>query len=341
MSYSPSDPRIAELRSLLAARPRTTIIAHHNPDGDAMGSALGLWHILRGQGIAATVVMPNTPAGNLQWMPGADQVVHGDRQRPEAEALLRECGLLFCLDFNRPDRVGDLEQALLAAPRRVLIDHHIDPADFTSPTFSDTRSPATCELVCDIAQALGLNAAIGAEAATCLYTGLVTDTGQFRFSSTTPHTLRTAALLMERGAVPDRIVPALLDDHTADRMRLLGFILTERMRVLPELETVVMYAEAADLKRFNHQPGDTEGFVNQGLSIRGIRISAFFMERHDGVKLSVRSKGSLPVNGLLRDHFDGGGHANAAGGRTKEPLHQAMERFIALLPELLAKHPAA
>lgn len=340
MPITPDDPRVRQLAHLLEGRPRCTIIAHFNPDGDAMGSSLGLAHVLRALGHEVRVVMPNAPPATMRWLPGAEEVVTGDAHAEEADALVRGADLLFCLDFNRPDRVHTLEQALLAAPRRVMIDHHRDPAQFAEPLFSEPTSPATCEMVFDIVRALGHEERIGTDAATCLYTGLVTDTGSFRFASTTAHTLQVAASLVERGAVPHHIVSAVMDDFSADRMRLLGFMLSQRMTVLQALGAVVIALGEEDLKRFNSQPGDTEGFVNQGLSIRGIRLSAFFMERNNEVKVSVRSKGDLPVDGLLRDHFAGGGHMNAAGGRTDEALPDAVARFVSLLPDLLLRHPA-
>ena len=247
--------------------------------------------------------------------------------------------MLFCLDFNRPDRVQGLENALLAAPVKVLIDHHRDPADFARITFSDTTACATCQMVFDIVEAMGHADLIDADAASCLYTGVMTDSGSFRFGSTTPHTLRVAAKLMERGAVPDLIHSAIFDDNTEDRLKLLGFALSARMTVYADMRTAVIALSRADLDRFHFKQGDTEGVVNYGLSIRGIRLAAFFIERPDVVKLSMRSKGALPVNEFLGAHFSGGGHANAAGGHTKEPLQQAVDRFMRELPAFLAKHP--
>jgi len=195
-------------------------------------------------------------------------------------------------------------------------------------------------MVFDIVTALGAGDLIGADAATCLYTGIMTDTGSFRFSSTAPHTLRVAARLMESGAVPDHIVSAVLDDNTEDRLRLLGFALSERLKVLPELGTALFALSKDDLARFNFKPGDTEGLVNYGLSIRGVRLAALFVERGDMVKVSLRSKGMLPVNSYLSAHFEGGGHLNAAGGHSREPLDKAVVRFLADLPAFITAHPA-
>lgn len=296
-------------------------------------------HILRAAGHEAKVVLPNTPPSFLHWMPGYGEAVAYDKAQDAALTIIRECEVLFCLDFNRSDRVAKLEQALLEAPLKVLIDHHQDPDPFAAITFSDTSACATSQMVVDIAHALGLSEHIGAQAATCLYTGIVTDSGSFRFGSTTSHTMRVAADLMDRGVRITDVHEAIYDDERETRLKLLGFTLNERMEVIPELGTTIIRLSMADLKRFDFKPGDTEGFVNYGLSIRGIRLAAFFMERPDMVKVSLRSKGTLPVDGIVRDHFDGGGHHNAAGGQSKESLDATIARFRALLPAFIASHP--
>ena len=341
MSF-PSAPkdRIAELAARLSAPRRLAIITHYNPDGDAMGSSLGLAHVLRAAGHVVQVVVPNTPAPFLNWLPGAEEVLVFDRNKEAGSAALKDADMVLCLDFNRQDRVGQAEEVLRSVPEKVLIDHHQDPEPFARVVFSDTSACATCQMVFDIVSALGLASKISVEAATCLYTGLVTDSGSFRFSSTKPHTMRVAADLMERGVLVERVHGAIMDDNTADRLRLLGFTLSERMRVLPELGVVVLQLSQADLRRFNFAPGDTEGFVNYGLSIRGIRLSAFFMERPDVVKVSMRSKGDLPVDLFCKAHFNGGGHRNAAGGQGNEGLEAAMRKFMEQLPAFMSQYPA-
>jgi len=342
MLTTPSAPpeQVKALQQALDRPRRIAITTHYNPDGDAMGSSLGLAHVLRRLGHQVQVVTPNTPPSFLHWMPGAGDVLAFDKQPEASKDHLTGAELLFCLDFNRPDRVSGLEDSLRAAPFRVLIDHHQDPDDFAAIAFSDVSSCSTCQMVFDIVSAIGAGELITVDAATCLYTGIMTDTGSFRFSSTAPHTLRVAARLMELGAVPDHIISAVLDDNTEDRLRLLGFALSERLRVFPELGTALITLSNEDLSRFNFKPGDTEGVVNYGLSIRGIRLAAFFVERGDMVKLSLRSKGMLPVNRYLAAHFEGGGHLNAAGGHAREPLKAAVDRFLADLPAFIAAHPA-
>lgn len=341
MRYHPSAPleQVALLAKELDRPRRIAITTHYNPDGDAMGSSLGLAHVLERMGHTVQVVLPNTPPSFLHWMPGYGQAIALDRQPAESRSAIANAELLFCMDFNRGDRVSQLEESLRAASFRVMIDHHQDPEDLARITFSDVKSCSTCQMVVDIVTALDREDAIDADAATCLYTGIMTDSGSFRFSSTAPHTLRVAARLMELGAVPDHIVSAVLDDNTEDRLRLLGFALSERLVVLPELGTALITLSKEDLARFNFKPGDTEGLVNYGLSIRGIRLAAFFAERGDLVKVSLRSKGMLPVNRFLAEHFEGGGHINAAGGQAKDTLKNVVARFQAALPAFIASHP--
>jgi phosphoesterase RecJ-like protein len=339
----PSAPAetVAALAELLRSPRRVAIVTHYNPDGDALGSSLGLMHVLKAMGHQAQVVLPNPAPKNLHWMPGHAGAIDHDAAKEAAEKAIADADLVFCLDFNRADRVHGLEAAVRAASVKVLIDHHQDPdMELAAVRFSDTSASSTCQMVYDVIAMLGAVERIDADAATCIYTGILTDTGSFRFPSTSAHTLRVAADLLERGAVPHMIHAAIMEDSAEGRLRLLGFSLFERMRVHPELGTTVIALSKADLERFNYAPGDTEGLVNYGLSIRGIRLSAFFVERADAVKISLRSKGQLPVNEFLSAHFQGGGHANASGGQTSETLDGAVERFMKELPAFLKKHPA-
>lgn len=340
MSAVPSQSRqaIDALRQLLSTPKRLALVTHYNPDGDAIGSSLGLMHVLRKAGHEAQVVLPNSAPAFLRWMPGYQELIAADAQRDQCLEAIRSSDAVICLDFNRRDRVGALEEELRKAPYAVLIDHHQEPEDFATIAFSDTTACATSQMVHDIVEAMGWSDLIGIEAATCLYTGIVTDSGSFRFGSTTPHTMRVAASLMDRGVPITDVHESIMDDNRFDRLRLLGFTLTERMVVLPELGAAIISLSMADLNRFGYQQGDTEGFVNYGLSMRGIRLAAFFVERPDLVKVSLRSKGQLPVDGLVREHFNGGGHRNAAGGQTKESLADAVARFRSLLPDFMAKH---
>lgn len=330
---------IAALNALLDKPRRIAIITHFNPDGDALGSSLGLADVLKALGHTVQVVLPNAAPGNLRWMPGYGLVIDHDTSKEASERAVREAEVLFCLDLNRPDRVQGLEQALRDAPVKVLIDHHRDPDNCFTVYFSDITASSTCQMVHDVITAMGHADLIGKDAANCLYAGIMTDSGSFRFSSTTPHTLRVAADLLERGAVPYLIHAAIMEDNTVDRLRLTGFALSERLQVLDEGTATVIALSKADLDRFHYVPGDTEGLVNYGLSVRGVRLSAFLAERKDVIKISLRSKSNLPVNEFLAAHFEGGGHGNAAGGRSTASLKDTVAMLIKELPAFLAKHP--
>lgn len=340
MSFTSAPPaQVKQLSNLLDSPKRIAIVSHFNPDGDAMGSSLGLCRVLTNLGHTVQVVMPNTPPPNLHWMPGHSDVLTFDKNPEETVSAIAAADILFCLDFNRSDRVAGLEEALNAAPLKVMIDHHQEPGDFAQVMFSDTRACATCQMVYDVVVALGHADAIDREAATCLYAGIVTDSGSFRYRSTTAHTMRVGAELIDRGVQVDAVQNAIMDGNSEDRLKLLGFTLNERMEIIPGMDTALIWLSKEDLKRFNFQPGDTEGFVNYGLSVRGVRLAAFFVERNDVVKVSMRSKATLPVDRFLKEHFNGGGHANAAGGQTTESLEAAIARFRELLPAHIQAHP--
>jgi bifunctional oligoribonuclease and PAP phosphatase NrnA len=337
--YTIAGDKTSRLKKLVEHARKIVILAHHNPDGDAMGSSLGLARVLQALRKDVTVIMPNTPAPYLHWMPGAEHVVAFESKKEEALDAIADSELLFCLDFNRPDRVRDLEQPIRNARTKVVIDHHQDPEDFADILISEVHASSTCQLVYDVLVEMGWKDLIDTDAATCLYTGMVTDSGSFRYRNTTSHTMRVAAELMDRGVEIDQVHGSIMDDNSVERLKLLGFTLNERMEVHEDLKAVVLWLTKDDLDRFNYKPGDTEGFVNYGLSIAGIRISAFFMERAEGIKISVRSKGSLAVDKLMKEHFEGGGHINASGGQTKEPMRASIDRFLGVLPALLEQHP--
>lgn len=340
MPYPSAPPAaMAALAPLLAAPQYIAITTHFNPDGDAIGSSLGLAHVLREMGHTVQVLLPNPAPGNLRWMPGHHEVIDHSSAKETSEKVLADAGLLFCLDYNRADRVHDLELLVRQFPLKVLIDHHRDPEDIFNVVFSDTSASSTCQMVYDVIMAMGKGELIDVDAATCLYAGIMTDSGSFRFPSTTPHTLRVAADLLERGAMPHLIHGAIMEDNTIDRLRLTGFALSERLQVLEGGEGTIIALSKADLERFNYVPGDTEGLVNYGLGVRGIRLSAFLAEQKNVVKISLRSKGKVPVNEFLAEHFEGGGHANAAGGRSLATLQETVDKLVKELPIFLAKHP--
>ncbi len=331
---------MAALAALLRTQRRIAVTTHYNPDADAVGGALAWARMLGVGGHAVQVVLPNPAPGNLRWLPGYGAAIDHLTNQVQSEAAIAQAEVLFCLDFNRADRVHGLEQALRQAPVKVLIDHHRGPEDIFQVVFSDIGASSTCQMICDVIAGLGLADRVGKEVATCLYAGIMTDTGSFRFPSTTAHTHRVAAFLLERGAEPHLIHEAIMEDNTLDRLRLTGFALHERLQLLEGGQASVITLSTEDLERFHFVPGDTEGLVNYGLTVRGVRLAAFLAERKDGIKISLRSKGRLPVNELLAAHFQGGGHANAAGGRSTATLPETVERLLQVLPEFLERHPA-
>lgn len=337
---SPIAEQATQLARILDKPRRVAVTTHVNPDGDAMGSSLGLARVLEAMGHTVRVVLPNPAPANLRWMPGYDQALDHWSHREESEQAVGKAQVVFALDYNQVERVKDLAPLVDAAPLRVMIDHHRNPDEGFDLIISEVGASSTCQLVYDVIVALGQRNLIDADVATCLYTGIMTDSGSFRFASTTPHTHQVAAELLRCGALPDRIHGAIMEDNRLERLRLTGFALSERLEVVEEGKAAIIALSTADLERLNYVPGDTEGLVNWGLTIRGVRVSAFLAEHQGIVKCSLRSKGALPVNEFMASHFSGGGHANAAGGRFDGELEDALKKLRAELPAFLKEHAA-
>jgi bifunctional oligoribonuclease and PAP phosphatase NrnA len=326
---------IREINILLAVPRKIVITTHHKPDGDAIGSSLALYNFLIRQNHQVTVVTPSEYPDFLQWMPGNGTVVNSDTAGGKAMKLIADAEVIFCLDFNAPSRLEKLgEPVKNSTAVKILIDHHLDPEDFCNYNFSFPNSCATCELVYYFIQSLNSNSDISKEIAECLYTGIMTDTGSFRFSSMTSDTHRIIANLMQAGASNFEIHEQVYDNFTLDRTRFLGHCLKYKLVVLPEYRTAYIAVTKEELKEYNHQSGDTEGIVNYALGIKGVRLAAFFCERDNLVKISFRSKDEFSVKELAQSHFSGGGHRNAAGGRTHISLPETVKKFLDLLPGL-------
>jgi phosphoesterase RecJ-like protein len=320
---------------LLERAERPVLVAHRSPDGDAVGSTLGLWHACVSRGISAHVVLPDGFPDFYDWMPAVQGIVFHDAQADHAEALVRGADLVFCCDFNALNRVGGLEVALRQTEGpRVLLDHHLHPEDAFDLAFSDTSVCSTSELVYGLLEAWGWTDGLSRAAAECLYVGMVTDSGSFRFPAVTPSTHRIAARLLEAGVEQAAVHARVYDTNSLHRMRLLGFSLSEKLRVFPEFHAAYIALSRAELDRFEARSGDTEGLVNEALRIAGINLAAFFSEAPDGrIKLSLRSRGAFSVREVAAEHFNGGGHFNASGGAVEgSTLHEVCARFEALLP---------
>jgi phosphoesterase RecJ-like protein len=316
---------------------RIFITTHHKPDGDAIGSMLGLYHYLVKKGHQVTPVSPSELPDFLLWMPGADQVLnYEDRPEPSRKAL-DEAELVFCLDFNDFGRVKLLAPALAAATApKVVIDHHLYPAPVWDYGVSIPEKSSTCEMVYDFILQSGDEALIDKNIATCLYTGAMTDTGSFRFPATSAAVHEMVATLMRRGAEPPVIHEKVFDSWSVNRMRFIGYMLIERMEIFPQWQAGLVSISRKDLQLFSLGTGDTEGVVNYPLSISGVRFSTLITERSDEVRLSFRSKGDFDVNAFAREYFSGGGHFNASGGRSSLSFSETVARFKEILSDI---HP--
>lgn len=328
---------LVELKNHIFTSSPVVITTHHKPDGDAMGSSLGLHRVLSRAGISATVLSPSEFPAFLSWMHGSDEVIDYIRNPLKGTSVLNSAGLIFCLDFNDPRRVEKMQGALENAQApRVLIDHHLDPKiNFFKWAFSNPEIGSTCELIVHLLNHLGLGELIDREAAECFYAGIMTDTGSFRFNSVTPSTHKIVADLLKAGARNDYVHEMIYDTFSEWRLRFLGHMLNKCMEVLPQHHAVIFRATRSDMDQYHHESGDLEGIVNYGLSMSGIQVAALFSERDGLVKISFRSKGDFSVKDIAEAHFDGGGHRNAAGGRSTSGLDEAIGRFKRILPEYL------
>ncbi|MCK0115301.1 DHH family phosphoesterase [Gelidibacter sp. F63206] len=325
---------IKEIKALLIAPKQIVIVPHKNPDGDAMGSTLGLYHYLIKNNHKATVIAPNDYPDFLKWLPGQDNVVIYESDRSHAENLIETADLIFTLDFNALHRAGEMETPLSNSKAvKTMIDHHQQPDTYAEYMFSDVSMSSTCEMVYRFIDMLGDKETIDEQIATCLYAGILTDTGSFRFPSTTSTTHLVVADLIEKGANHSEIYNSIYDTNSYERLQLLAVAL-KNLKVLPEYRTAYITLSQEELNAANFRKGDTEGFVNYGLSIKNIIFAVIFIEhKQEGiVKISFRSEGDFSVNEFSRQNFGGGGHTNAAGGKSDLSLNDTVEKFISILP---------
>lgn len=324
-----------ELKELLSVPRKIIITTHQRPDGDAMGSSLALYHYLLLKGHHPTVISPTDYPDFLTWLPGNQQVVVYEKELLRSKQLVEEAEVIFCLDFNKLYRLEELGKLIGVSPAvKVLIDHHLEPDDFANFQFWKTSACSTAELVYNLVADSGDRQLITKDIATCLYTGILTDTDRFRIPTTSPEVHRIAAELLELGINHTQIYEEVYETFTENRLRFFGFCIREKMEIIKDLKTGIICLETADLKKFHIQSGDTEGVVNYPLWIKGIRLSALIIQRPDEVKLSFRSKGDFDVNDLAHKNFSGGGHKNAAGGRSARSVAETREKLIAILAPL-------
>jgi len=328
---------IIAIQDLLATPKKIAIIPHRSPDGDAMGSTLALYHFLLKLNQNPVVISPNEFPNFLAWLPGSETVLIYENDKENCSKILNEAELIFTLDFNALHRTGEMEQVLskLSAPM-VMIDHHQKPDAYALVTYSDTTIGSTCEMIYNFISYLGKKSLIDKTIATCIYTGITTDSGSFRFPSTTSTTHRIVAELIDLGIENSEIHNALFDDNSYHRLQLLGRAL-QNMKVFPEYKTAYTSLTQKELDEFHYEKGDTEGIVNYGLSIKGIHFAAIFIEHREEniIKISFRSQGNFDVNQFARDYFNGGGHINAAGGKSYENMKATLTKFEDLISKII------
>lgn len=320
----------------LATPKKIVIIPHRNPDGDAMGSTLGLYHFLKQLNHQVVVISPNDFPEFLSWLPGSESVLIFEKNKEETTKILQEADLIFTLDFNALHRVGEMEAVLKTVPATfIMIDHHEKPDDYAKYTYSDTQFGSTCEMVYNFISFLGKTDLINKTIATCIYTGILTDSGSFKFPKTTGETHRIVAKLIDLGVENTQIPNLLFDNQSYNRLQLLGRAL-QNLKVMQEFKTSYIHLSQEELDTFEHVKGDTEGIVNYGLTIKGIVFTAIFIENKDEkiIKISFRSQGDFDVNQFARTHFSGGGHINAAGGKSELSLEETIKKFENLVTQL-------
>jgi phosphoesterase RecJ-like protein len=309
----------ASLVELLEQPKKIVITTHHKPDGDAMGSSLGLYNYLIQRGHHAQVITPTDYPDYFNWMPGNDQVIIYTEKEQESAALIAEADMIFCLDFNTLSRINQMGELVAKSDAvKVLIDHHLEPQDFDDYRHWDTTACATAQLVYTfIARILQDKKLVNKDVATCLYAGILTDSASFHLPNTTSEVHRIAADLIDAGAVNWQIYDLIYNNSAENRL----------------YNTAIIAVNKQDLDRYDIKTGETEGIVNYALSIAGIRLAAFIVERTGQIKLSLRSVGDVPANEMCRQYFNGGGHFNAAGGHSSASLQEVVNQFKSILPE--------
>lgn len=327
---------IQAITELLATPKKIAIIPHRSPDGDAMGSTLGLYHFLLKLNQQPVVIAPNDFPEFLAWLPASETVLVYETDRVNCTKILNDAELIFTLDFNALHRTGEMEQVLnkLTVPM-IMIDHHQLPDTYATFTYSDTSFGSTCEMIYNFIVLLNQKSLIDKTIATCLYTGILTDSGGFRFPKTTGTTHRIVAEFIELGVENTEIPTLLFDNNSYERLQLLGRAL-QNMKVLFDKKTSYISLSQKELDEFKYVKGDTEGIVNYGLTIKGIVFAAIFIEHRDEniVKISFRSQGDFDVNQFAREHFNGGGHINAAGGKSNDSLANTIKKFEQIVSKI-------
>lgn len=331
---------IDALRSLITEAPKqVVIVSHTNPDGDAIGSSLAWAEVLEGLGHTVTCIVPNRPPYFLSWMPRINEVVIFKQGEEQAREAIERADLLFCLDFNAISRLEILSDTIAAnqTARRILIDHHLSPEEGFELLFSYPEASSTCYLVYELIVALFGTERLTRRMAELLYVGMMTDTGNFAFSHLTPELFRAVAVLLETGIVIPEIHNRVYNSYTAGRARLFGYVINRKMELIANGHVAYMSLKEQEMRRFGFQQGDSEGFVNYPLTIKKVKMSAMFIEQHNFIRISLRSRGNIDVNLFARKYFEGGGHKNAAGGKSYDSMEVTLDRYIRAVEEWAAE----
>ena len=332
-----ADELINQVQKELIDAKQIVIVSHYGPDGDSMGSSLGLQHFLRNIGKKSTVIVPTPPPNFLMWMPGAKDAIVYVFDPMGAQEVLDEADLIFALDFNTPKRLEMMADAVTStSASKILVDHHLDPDyDFVDIVISHPDISSTSEIVFRLIAALGYFNKINLPCAESIYTGMMTDTGGFTFNSNKPEIYSIVYELLKLGVDKDEIYRKVYNNFSENRMRLQGYCIHEKMKIYPEYQTALITLTKEEMIEFDYQNGDAEGFVNLPLSIEGIVFSVFMREDPDKIKVSLRSQGSFPANQFAADIFNGGGHLNASGGESFTTLKEAIQKFEEGLPDFI------
>jgi len=310
------------------------IVSHKNPDGDALGSGLAMFHFLKSLNKNVTFIVPNNLPVFLNWLPAINDIVVYENQKDHGAELIKMANLIVMVDFNHRSRLSEMGDKIIPhnVPK-IMIDHHPYPEDIADLIYSRVSSSSTAEMVFEFIDALFGKSIITKNAADCLFVGLMTDTGSFSYNCSLPFTFEVVANLLALGVDKDYITDKVYSNYSEHRLRLLGYAVHSKMTVIPEFGAAYICLTKSELTNFKYEHGDTEGFVNYPLSIKGVALTAIFIEKDNYTKCSFRSKGNFPANLVSKEHFGGGGHVNAAGGEFKGSLVEAIAKFESVLPQ--------
>ena len=329
---------LIEIIRLLGTPKKILLTTHTNPDGDAIGSSLAMYGYLKKKGHDVSVMIPDPDPAFLHWMPFHSSIIVFREQKEICLAAIEEAEVIFSLDYNGLGRLSEAGEPVRNSKAvKILIDHHRDPAPDFTHVLSFVETSSTSELVYDFIDGCGDSALLDADIASCIYAGIITDTGSFSYSCNYEKTYLITADLYRHGIDGEHIHRLVYDTYSEGRLRLLGFSISEKLVVLHEFHTAYIYLSKEDLERFDYQVGDTEDVVNYALSVSGINLAALFTERDGVVRISLRSKGNFSVNDIARKYFNGGGHVNAAGANSYVSLEETVRIFVDMLPDYREK----